>query len=386
MRDDDRQLLRAHLDDAARYVVKPASGILHHDYLVPAGPYREQWDWDAFFMALALVQENAENAVYLKNWALNYLEHADEDGGVPGCLTPKGPDPRVRQMKPFLAQGVLLASATLGDFAWYRPHWERLQRVVTYRERHSWCDELGLATWYDGMESGMDNNVAVLEFPVHTVVAADLNAYLYAEYRAMGVLAERAGRPVEGERFAKRAAGIKDRVNRFLFCPDDEIYYNVFSVNRRRIRRVSVSSFVPLWVGLAEQEVAHATIRRYLLNPEHLLSPFGIRSLSCSDFTYNNCNVIKPYSNWQGPVWVPATYLCLQGMIRYGFRAQAEEIADRLIAAVARDVQATGGMHENYHAETGRGLAAPAFFSWNILLPYLTTRLEPTARVTQTKE
>lgn len=386
MRNDDRRLLRSHLEAAAMHVVKPASGMLRHDYLVPAGPYREQWDWDAFFMALALIRREAANAVYLKNWALNYLEHAEGDGRVPGCLTPEGPDPRVRQMKPFLAQGALLASVTLDDFVWYRPHWEALERVVTYRERHGWCHDLGLATWYDGMESGMDNNVAVLEFPVHTVVAADLNAYLYAEYGALAELARRADKPVEGERFAKQAAEIKERMNRFLYSPEEAIYYNVFSVSRRHIRRISVSSFVPLWVGLAGPEEAAATIRRYLLDPEHLLSPFGFRSLSRGDFTYNNCNIIKPHSNWQGPVWVVATYLCLQGMIRYGFREQAAEIADRLIAAVAEDIRVTGGMHENYHAEIGEGLAAPAFFSWNILLPYLTTELEPIPRVVQTKE
>jgi alpha,alpha-trehalase len=383
MHDGDRQLLQAHLDEAADSVVKPASGILRHDYLVPAGPYREQWDWDGFFMALALMQRKPENAVYLRNWALNYLEHADEDGRVPGCLTPEGPDPRVRQMKPFLAQGVLLASTALGDFTWYPAHWNELQRIVTYRERHGWCEELGLATWYDGMESGMDNNVAVLEYPVHTVVAADLNAYLYAEYRAIAELAERAGKPAENERFAERAAEIKERMNRFLYSPEEAIYYNVFSVNRRHIRRVSVSSFVPLWAGLAEGEQAQATIRRYLLDADQLLSPVGIRSLSRRDFTYNNCNIIKPHSNWQGPVWVLATYLCLQGMLRYGFAAQAQEIADSLIAAVARDIRETGGMHENYHAEIGEGLAAPEFFSWNILLPYLTTELEPIPRVAQ---
>jgi glycogen debranching enzyme len=286
-------------------------------------------------------------------------------------------------MKPFLAQGVLLASTALGDFTWYRTHWDELQRIVTYRERHGWCEELGLATWYDGMESGMDNNVAVLEYPVHTVIAADLNAYLYAEYLAIAELAERAGKPAENKRFAERAAEIKERMHRFLYSPEDAIYYTVFSVNRRHIRRVSVSSFVPLWVGLAGPEDAAATIKRYLLDADQLLSPVGIRSLSRRDFTYNNCSIIKPHSNWQGPVWVLATYLCLRGMLRYGFTAQAQEIADSLIAAVARDIRETGGMHENYHAETGEGLAAPKFFSWNILLPYLTTELEPIPRVAQ---
>jgi hypothetical protein len=38
---------------------------------------------------------------------------------------------------------------------------------------------------------------------------------------------------------------------------------------------------------------------------------------------------------------------------------------------VARDIEATGGMHECYDADTGGALAAPDFLSWNILLPWL---------------
>ena len=32
-----------------------------------------------------------------------------------------------------------------------------------------------------------------------------------------------------------------------------------------------------------------------------------------------------------------------------------------------RDIEATGGMHENYDAETGIGLWSPNFGSWNLL-------------------
>ena len=91
------------------FIKRKANGHLPYDYLVPAGPYNEQWDWDAFFMGVALSAEISSEAIYLRNWALNYITNAKPNGKVAGCLTAKGYDERLNHMKPFLAQGAYLA-------------------------------------------------------------------------------------------------------------------------------------------------------------------------------------------------------------------------------------------------------------------------------------
>src|SRR3990167_2239204 len=98
-------------------IKRPAKGSLKHDYLVPSGYYQEQWDWDAYFMGVALSAEISSEAIYLKNWALNYIEHSDKNGYSPGCVTPKGPEKghRAFLMKPLIAQGSYLASRFLKD-------------------------------------------------------------------------------------------------------------------------------------------------------------------------------------------------------------------------------------------------------------------------------
>src|SRR3990167_10794817 len=98
-------------------IKRRANGHLPYDYLVPAGPYQEQWDWDAYFMGVALSAEISSEAIYLKNWALNYIEHSDKNGYSPGCVTPKGPEKghRAFLMKPLIAQGSYLASRFLKD-------------------------------------------------------------------------------------------------------------------------------------------------------------------------------------------------------------------------------------------------------------------------------
>ena len=56
------------------------------------------------------------------------------------------------------------------------------------------------------------------------------------------------------------------------------------------------------------------------------------------------------------------------GMLFYGYQSQAFEAAERVVGICLNDIEQSGGMHENYDAETGLPLAAPNFGSWNLLL------------------
>jgi alpha,alpha-trehalase len=118
-------------------------------------------------------------------------------------------------------------------------------------------------------------------------------------------------------------------------------------------------------------------ITKYLWNENYMLSPFGILSLSKQDSSYNNANIIKPYSNWQGPIWINANYLYFIALKNYGFDTEAVLLAYRLGKLVLQDIRTCGSMHENYDAETGAPLAPTAeqspggiftgFVGWNML-------------------
>lgn len=349
-------------------VKRPPSGKLRHAYLVPGGPYSEQWDWDAFFMGVALTAENPSEAIYLKNWTLNFIENATPDGKVAGCLTAEGWDPRLNQIKPFLAQGAYIASKELNDFSWIEPVWETLVAVATYRFRHLWFDSYNLGAWLDSMESGADNNVAALEYPHGSVLAADLNTFLLRECKALGLIAEQLGRYQQSSECMAQAEAIRHAMMRYLWDEEAQVFLNLFTASGKPVQRITYSSFVPLWAGIAPEEQGREAIKRYLLNSEHLASPWGLRTLSKQDPVYNNINMIKPHSNWQGPVWPIANYLYMHALIRYGFKEEARELAQTISRLVLADIERTGGMHENYDAETGLPLAAPNFISWNILV------------------
>ncbi len=359
---------REKLNYCVHGVKRPPSGKLRYAYLVPGGPYSEQWDWDAFFMGVALTAENPAEAIYLKNWTLNFIENAAPDGKVAGCLTAEGWDPRLNHIKPFLAQGAYLASKALDDFSWLAPVWDTLLRVATYRFRHLWFDSYGLGAWLDSMESGADNNVAALEYPHGSVLAADLNTFLFRECTALGLIAGQLGKHQQSRELTAKAEAIREAMIRHLWSDEAGIFLNLFTASGKPVKRITYSSFVPLWAGVAPEALGRESIERYLLNPEHLASAWGFRTLSKQDPVYNNINMIKPHSNWQGPIWPIANYIYMHALIRYGFHNEAAAIAQTTTRLVLADIERAGGMQENYDAVTGLPLAAPNFISWNILV------------------
>jgi alpha,alpha-trehalase len=368
-------------------VKRKAAGALAYDYLCPGGPYDEQWDWDGFFIGVALATADQNDAFYLRNWCLNFLINSDADGFTPGVITPQGRDQRLNQMKPFLAQGAYLASRFLGDFRWILPHLERLVQIVTYRERHLWDATRGLALWHDAMESGADNNIAFLPrspgepAPVDRVAGADVNTFIYRDYLALAIIMRELGRDAEAQAYHERAAAIQQAMNRHLWSEPEQSYFNLDSVTGQLIKRMSYSNFVPLWGRVAALPQGQAQIQAHLLNPNEMWSEYGGRSLAANDADYNNVNMIKPYSNWQGPVWPIANYLYLHGLLKYGFQVEAQTLAARITHLCLRDLRICGGMHENYHAENGDPLAARGFVGWNLLVAQMTdeaiTRHDP---------
>jgi len=350
-------------------VIRRANGALPFDYIVPSGVYEEQWDWDAFFVGLHLISASRADGIYLKNWCLNFLSFTEPDGQTPGGIRPwAGRDARLYHIKPLMGQAAFYASLALGDFSWINAVWNKMEACLTYRERMMSDAATGLVKWWDSLESGADNNPTLVRRYHNSIAAGDVNGFMVLDYKAMALIADRLGKPAESKAFQERARRLTDAVNRHLWDPADSTYYSYDAVERTRIRCITYSNLIPLWARLASTGQARAMIERYVLEPAKLWSPHGIRSLAADEPFYNNENVIKPYSNWQGPIWPHANWLALHALIHYGYPEQALAVAERVTRLCLADLAANGMMHENYHAETGAPLAAPDFVSWNLLV------------------
>jgi alpha,alpha-trehalase len=188
------------------------------------------------------------------------------------------------------------------------------------------------------------------------------------DYRAMALIADRIGRRGDAAAFRDRASALAAAINAHLWDEADGTYYTYDSVEQTLVRRDTYSNQVALWAHLASPDRASRMIERHLLNPEKLWSAHGIRSLAVDDAQYNNANVLKPYSNWQGPIWPHANWMAMHALLHYGYQEAALDVAERVSRLCLQDLDANGMMRENYDADTGAPLAAPSFISWNLLV------------------
>ena len=373
--------LTADFDRLAPQTIRPAQGYIRSPYLIPSGYYTQMWDWDGFFIGLHWANQDAAQATLLRDWVRGFASSADADGYVAGCITPEGPRPLFGKfaMKPFLAQGALITAERLNDYSWLRPVWPQMQRILAYRERTQFDSKWNLWFWDNAMQSGADNNPALSNDPADrsAILAVDASVYAMHEYLAMAALAAKLDDPEDALRYRRQADATRRDLLAQLWSKSDALF-----LNRRRdtgawVPSIAWSSFVPLAFGLLPPRDARRMIRLHLLNSAEMRSPYGFRSLSKSDAAYNNQAIIDPYSNWRGPIWINANFLCWLALRRYGFQAESRQLAVTLAQILHHDIAQWGSMHENYDAETGKGLAPTieqspnqkfaGFVGWNLL-------------------
>ena len=228
--------------------IRPAEGFIKYDYLIPAGYYKQMWDWDGFFIGSHLAQQGKPQ--YLKYWVLDFAGAIDKDGYVAGCITTKGPRPLMGRfaMKPFLAQGAVIASEGLGDYSWVKPIWENMRKVITYREQTQFDPKYGLFFWENAISSGADNNVALTNDPKDksAILATDISTFQYREYKAMARLADKLGYKDEAEEYRKKAPTLKAAMLKHMWFADEAMFYNIRRDTGKPVKRISYSSFVPL--------------------------------------------------------------------------------------------------------------------------------------------
>jgi len=166
----------------------------------------------------------------------------------------------------------------------------------------------------------------------------------------MARLAENLGKEAEASEYQQKASKLRAAMLKHLWFAQDAMFFDVRRDTGKPIQRISGSNFIALIEDILPPTDARIMIRRYLWNPEHMLAPHGIRSLSKQDPSYNNLSMINPYSNWQGPVWINTNYLYFLALKRYGFDNEAAQLAGILGRLVLADIRKWGSMHECYHA------------------------------------
>lgn len=348
-------------------IVHQPNGWLHHKYLVPGAVYHQLFDWDTYFMGAALsyhhrgrsLAGSVKDFLHFTNYYDSYRGYTPREiSGHHLWVIPE-------MCKPFLAQMALRATLTLHKVAWLKPYYARLADTLWYwRDARRSSD--GLFTWYDGWESGCDNSPAVISFPADRTEGVDLACYIYREYLAMADLASLLGKHADVHMYLLRAAKLKTLIQTRLWDASAGTFYNRNSRTGAFIRVPEWTNLVPLWAHVATARQARIMIKRYVLNPHEFWTPYGIRSLAPSSPFYH-----PVHGYWQGPIWIVSNYMVMHGLKNYGYDAPARILAVETARVLLRDIDKTGGMHENYNPQTGVGQGACPFKSWDLMGAYI---------------
>lgn len=109
-----------------------------------------------------------------------------------------------------------------------------------------------------------------------------------------------------------------------------------------------VTLALPLWASAVEQQRAYTMIGRNMMSAERFDRPFGLPSLpSVPDREAETVSM---------SVSLPWNMMIAEGLLAYGFRAEATRLTAHLMNAVIQNLRQNRAFYQRYHAEKGTGI------------------------------
>ena len=105
---------------------------------------------------------------------------------------------------------------------------------------------------------------------------------------------------------------------------------------------------LPIWAGIPDKQKVQALVERNLTAPDRFDRPFGMPSLLLAgDAEAESVSM---------SVHLPWNQLIGEGLLAYGFRAEAARLTAHMMNAVIRNLKQNRSFHQRYHAEKGTGI------------------------------
>jgi hypothetical protein len=108
---------------------------------------------------------------------------------------------------------------------------------------------------------------------------------------------------------------------------------------------------LPLWAGLPDVARAEALVRQTVLDPERYWRAYGLPNCSALDPAYKADN-----REGSGGVWLMWNTMLGEGLIDYGYRAEAAQLVTRLMTAMVHSLRTEKSFREAYNADKLEGL------------------------------
>ena len=411
-----KQICRKYIHAEMRGMYRESGGSLKFPFLAPgSNQYLDMlWDWDSWLSDVALRQILLEKGTekdrkdalkYEQGCVLNSLSYGDMDGWIPIWIERNAPtrdkmlstkNPWKSNMhKPTLAQHAAFIIKNMnGDAEWLREDFYTLQAFESRYLNFQQHKATGLMYWETDEAIGVDNDPSTFFRPNESSGSIFLNALMYKELKAMTYIAECLHQSDIAKKYDSEAEKLLGNIREHCWDKRDGFYYSVdlnlrpivkpdidslkpgmlfFHVGQPRtydclIQRFSVwSGFMAMWAGIATPEQAKIIVEKQFKDTSSFNSPAGIRSLSPLEKMYDTRASGNP-SSWQGPIWINVNYMVFRGLVKYGYTAEAKELAEKTILLLGRDFERFGALHEYYLPDNGEPVLNKGFQNWNFLV------------------
>ncbi|HLG99576.1 MAG TPA: trehalase family glycosidase [Bryobacteraceae bacterium] len=361
-------------------------------YVVPGGRFNEMYGWDSFFIQMGLLRDG--DVQLAKDMAENFLYEIRHYGKI---LNANRTYYLTRSHPPVLTEMLLAVYNRTHDLKWLESGVPAIESYYRYwTNGPHLIAETGLSRYYDLGDgpapevvasehdaSGRNDYDLVREyFRDHKVTDYDvsdfydrrsdqltpffykgdrsmresgfdpssrfgpfgadvihynpvcLNSLLYVMEIQAGEILALLHRDNEAAMWRERAQTRAQLVNRLMWDPRDGLYYD-YNFVRRSVRRYPfLTTFYPLWAGIASQDQA-----------EHVLKnlPRFEREGGLQTSTYRSGD------QWDSPLgWAPLEWFAVEGLRRYGFNHEAGRISEKFLALVLRNFVKYGTLEEKY--------------------------------------
>ncbi len=371
---------------------------LPEPYVVPGGRFNEMYGWDSYFILLGLVRDGELKLA--KDMTDNCIYEVEHYGKV---LNANRTYYLTRSQPPFLTRMILEIFSRTGDVKWLRSTLPAIEHYYDYwtREPHL-TPATGLSRYYGGddtpapevtagerdaagksyydrvreyyrthdvteydvsrfysritdaltplfyvadramRESGFDVSyrfgpfsAAILSFnPV------DLNCLLYRMEMDTAAIYTLLDEPVKAHLWLERGTQRAESINRLMWSEKAGLYFDYNYEEKNQSGTRFITTFYPLWAGIASQEQAIQ-----ISDNLRLFERAG--GLQTSDRVTGG--------QWDAPFgWAPMQIIAAQGLRRYGFSEAADRISTKFLSMIIRDYGKRKTIVEKYDVVAGQ--------------------------------
>src|ERR1700690_3316601 len=172
----------------------------------------------------------------------------------------------------------------------------------------------------------------------HHFAPVCLNSLLYKTEKDLEEISQLLGKTAEAGQWKQRAEQRKQQIDKYLWDDQRGLFFDYDLRTGARSTYEYVTTFYPLWAGLASPQQAQAVAR----NVKVFEQPGGLAT-SANDTGMQ----------WDYPYgWAPLQSLAVEGLRRYGYTADADRIAYNFLSTVAENFRREGTIREKYDVVT----------------------------------